>query len=62
MTPAPDLPRRVHNNFRVIVRFLSVHGLVQNLCRVGRHLLRAGHHRLLGTRSFCVLDAVTVLN
>jgi putative transposase len=24
-------------------RFLSVHGLVQNLCRVGRHLLRAVH-------------------
>ena len=40
-------------------RFLSVHGLVQNLFRVGRHLLRAGHHRLLRTRSFCVWDAVT---
>ena len=24
-------------------RFLSVHGLVQNLFRLGRHLLRAGH-------------------
>ncbi len=40
-------------------RFLSVHGLVQNLFRVGRHLLRAVHHRLLRTRSFCVWDAVT---
>ena len=40
-------------------RFLSVHGLVQNLFRVGRHLLRAGHHRLLRTRSFCVWNAVT---
>ena len=40
-------------------RFLSVHGLVQNLFRVGRHLLRAGHHRVLRTRSFCVWDAVT---
>ncbi len=38
-------------------RFLSVHGLVQNLFRVGRHLLRAVHHRLLRTRSFCVWDA-----
>ncbi len=28
-------------------RFLSVHGLVQNLFRVGRHLLRAGLLRLL---------------
>ena len=40
-------------------RFLSVQGLVQNLFRVGRHLLRAGHHGLLRTRSFCVWDAVT---
>ena len=43
-------------------RFLSVHGLVQNLFRVGRHLLRAGHHRLLRTRSFCVWDAVTCVS
>ena len=40
-------------------RFLSVHGLVRNLFRVGRHLLRAVHHRLLRTRSFRVWDAVT---
>ena len=40
-------------------RFLSVHGLVRNLFRVGRHLLRAAHHRLLRTRSFRVWDAVT---
>ena len=35
-------------------RFLSVHGLVQNLFRVGRHLLRAVTHRMLRTRSFGV--------
>ena len=40
-------------------RFLSVHGLVQNLFRVGRHLLRAVHHRALRTRSFRVRDEVT---
>jgi len=40
-------------------RFLSVHGLVQNLFRVGRHLLRAAHHRLLRTRSFRVWETVT---
>ena len=40
-------------------RFLSVHDLVQNLFRVGRHLLRAVHHRVLRTRSFRVWDAVT---
>ena len=33
-------------------RFASVHGVVQNLFRVGRHLLRAAHHRLLRARSF----------
>ena len=40
-------------------RFLSVHGLVQNLFRVGRHLLRAANHRLLRTRSFHVWYEVT---
>ena len=40
-------------------RFLSVHGLVQHLFRVGRHLLRAVHHRALRTRSFRVWDEVT---
>ena len=40
-------------------RLLSVHGLVQNLFRVGRHLLRAGYHRSLRTRSFRVWDEVT---
>ena len=40
-------------------RFLSVHGLVQNLFRVGRHLLRAVTHRMLRTRSFVVWHEVT---
>ena len=40
-------------------RFASVHGLVQNLFRVGRHLLRSAHHRLLRTRAFAEWDAVT---
>ena len=40
-------------------RFLSVHGPVQNLFRVGRHLLRSAHHRLLRTRAFVEWDAVT---
>ena len=31
-------------------RFASVHGIVQNLFRVGRHLLRSAHHRLLRAR------------
>jgi len=40
-------------------RFLSVHGPIQNLCRGGRHLLRAVHHRLLRTRAFGVWREVT---
>jgi putative transposase len=40
-------------------RFASVRGVVQNLFRVGRHLLRSVHHRLLRTRAFVEWDAVT---
>ena len=40
-------------------RFLSVHDPIQNLFRVGRHLLRAVHHRLLRTRAFGVWREVT---
>ena len=39
--------------------FASVHGIVQNLFRVSRHLLRSAHHRLLRTRAFVEWDAVT---
>ena len=40
-------------------RFAAVHGVVQNLFRVGRHLLRAPHHRLLRTRAFAEWNTVT---
>ncbi len=40
-------------------RFLSVQGLVLNLFRVGRHLLRSAHHRLLRSRAFAEWNAVT---
>ena len=40
-------------------RFLAVHGAVHNLFRVGRHLLRAMHTRLLRTRAFHVWHEVT---
>jgi putative transposase len=33
-------------------RFLSVHGMVQNLFRFGRHLLRAQSYRLFRIRAF----------
>jgi hypothetical protein len=34
-------------------------GVVQNLFRVGRHLLRSTNHRLLRSRSFAVWQTVT---
>jgi putative transposase len=40
-------------------RFLSVHGITQNLFRVGRHLLRAANYRMLRARAFAVWNAVT---
>jgi putative transposase len=33
-------------------RFLSVHSIVGNLSRVGRHLLRAVHYRMFRARAF----------
>ena len=33
-------------------RFLAVHGIVLNLFRIGRHVLRAVNHRLLCARAF----------
>ncbi len=41
-------------------RFLSVHGLVQNFLRVGRHLLRAPNHRELTGRALLAWDAVAI--
>ena len=40
-------------------RFLSVHGQVHNLFRVGRHLLRAVNYRVLRGRAFATWQEVT---
>ncbi len=40
-------------------RFLSVHGVIQNLFQIGRHLLRAAHHRMFRQRAFGVWAEVT---
>lgn len=40
-------------------RFLSVHGVILNLFRVGRHLLRPVNHRMLRARSFLIWSEVT---
>jgi len=40
-------------------RFLSVHGIIRNLFRVGRHLLGSANHRMLRDRSFRVWRQAT---
>jgi len=40
-------------------RFLSVHGVIQNLFRFGRHLLQAVHYRLFRQRAFGAWAEVT---
>jgi putative transposase len=42
-----------------VQRFLSTHGAIQNLFRVGRHLLRAVNQRILRARSFLLWHEVT---
>ncbi len=41
-------------------RFLTLHGLTQNLFRLGRHLMQAVHYRLLRTQAFQVLGGSSV--
>ena len=53
---APDAAFQVGRSTPAVA---SIHGIVQNLFRVGRHLLRSAHHRLLRTRAFVEWDAVT---
>ena len=40
-------------------RFLSAHAVIQNLFRVGRHLISSANHRTLRDRSFGVWREVT---
>ena len=58
-TPERERQMRRFKSAAHAQRFLSVHDPIQNLFRVGRHLLRAVHHRLLRTRAFGVWREVT---
>ena len=58
-TRQPERQMRRFKSTAHAQRFLWVHELVRNLFRVGRHLLRAAHHRLLRTRSVLVWNDVT---
>lgn len=40
-------------------RFFSIHGIIQHLFRLGRHLVSAANHRMLRERSFRVWRQAT---
>jgi putative transposase len=40
-------------------RFLSVHGSINNLFRLGRHRMKAAHYRLFRDRAFALWREVT---
>jgi len=40
-------------------RFLSTHGVINNLFRLGRHLMRACHYRMFRTKAFSEWQQVT---
>ena len=40
-------------------RFLSAHGPINNLFRVGRHLLKAKHYRVFRDRAFALWQEMT---
>ena len=50
---------RKFKSARQAQRFLTIHGLIQNLFRVGRHLVSSANHRLLRDRSFRVWRQAT---
>ena len=45
---------------RHVQRFLSVHGPINNLFRVGRHLMKAAHYRVFRDQAFTTWRAVTM--
>ncbi len=51
--------RRFTSAIHPAQRFASVHGVMQYLFRVGRHLLRSRHHRVLRRQAFVEWDAAT---
>ncbi len=50
---------RCFKSMKQAQRFLSVHGAVNNLFRLGRHLLRACHYRMFRTKAFSEWQQVT---
>ena len=51
---------RRFKSLRHIQRFLSVRGPINNLFRIGRHLMKAAHYRLFRERAFMTWQNVTM--
>ncbi len=51
---------RRFKSLRQVQQFLSVHSPINNLFRVGRHLMKAAHYRLFRERAFTTWRAVTM--
>ncbi|MCH6545830.1 MAG: recombinase family protein, partial [Deltaproteobacteria bacterium] len=58
-TREQERPMRRFKSMAQTQRILSVYGPIQNLFRVGRHHLKAVHHRLLRDRAFACWIEVT---
>ena len=50
---------RRFKSVRQAQRFLSLHGVVHNLFRLGRHLIRPDNYRFLRSRSFSIWRTMT---
>ncbi len=64
VSPQPTRQRDRHmrrfKSLRYVQRFLSVHSPINNLFRVGRHLMKAVHYRLFRERAFETWRSVTI--
>ena len=51
---------RRFKSLRHVQRFLSVHGPINNLLRIGRRLMKAAHYRLFRDKAFATWRDVTM--
>ena len=55
-----ERPMRRFKSLRHVQRFLSVHSPINNLFRIGRHLMQAPHYRLFRDQAFVTWQDVTI--
>ena len=54
-----DILVQKHRNRKAAKRFLACHGVVNNLFRLGRHMMKAKNYKVLRERSFVEWDRVS---